>query len=222
MCATPHLPCPSQGHHLQPDLWPPHLQVHGYVPGHQASGHHHGNGGGGVCSKQAATTTIIFSQNFGSLPAARVRSLDLTFAGDPTAAHLYLVTQTVLTCPRCRRCTGGFFLGFQGVFTSRISATATPADLQAALREVYTLTDTGSVYGKIIVNVTSTGECHNHRCHPIHGQIRLVVSEGPIHTMPHHTASPLTFSPWFCGVRFMSARGIVCSQALQYVAPQAR
>lgn len=113
---------------------------------------------GVTCSAQTSTTTILFPQNFGPLPPARVLSLDLTYGGDPTAVHLYLVTQTVLSCGVCSHCTGGFFLGFQGVFSSRISPTATPGQLQAALREVYSLTEAGSVYGQIHVNVTSTGK----------------------------------------------------------------
>jgi hypothetical protein len=115
-----------------------------------------------ACSASTERMTVHLTQDFGSLPPARVTPLNLVDGGSGEAGQLYMVTQNLLTCGVCATCGGGFYLGFLDVWTDLIPHDATIPELEAALRRLRTLTGVAAVYGPLIVNATALGTTSGH------------------------------------------------------------
>ena len=107
-------------------------------------------------------TSIEFLADFGDLPAMKVTSLDLAHSSSDDFG-VAMLTRQRLRCPRgsCvaegglgpRNCTGGFYLGYDDEYTSKLGWNATTHDVQRALQRLETL-KSGSDFGKLAVNVT--------------------------------------------------------------------
>lgn len=115
-----------------------------------------------ACSASTERMTVHLTQDFGSLPPARVTPLNLVDGGSGEAGQLYMVTQNLLTCGVCATCGGGFYLGFLDVWTDLIPHDATIPELEAALRRLRTLTGVAAVYGPLTVNATALGTTSGH------------------------------------------------------------
>ena len=117
-----------------------------------------------VCSSQKTETEIEFLTDFGSLPALKVQSLSLD-------GSVFMVTRQRLRCPRgsCHQargrgpsnCTGGFYLGYDGQFTSKIAWNATKEFVEKALSALSTFNE-ASDYGPLHVNVTGSNTVCNY------------------------------------------------------------
>lgn len=112
--------------------------------------------GPSVCNTSGARTEVTFTQNFGSLPPARVTTLDLRDGGSKYDSSVKMVTESFLSCDVCTGCAGGFYLGFLDVWTDLIEWNATLPELEAGLRDLATFSGPNAVYGPVTVNVTST------------------------------------------------------------------
>jgi hypothetical protein len=55
-----------------------------------------------------------------SAPFVKVTSVGLSSTRAVLDSYVYLVTEQHLTCGSCTSCVGGFFLGFEGVFTPQV------------------------------------------------------------------------------------------------------
>jgi hypothetical protein len=106
-----------------------------------------GGSGVAVCEAgQEVITTIEFTQDFGSLPVAKVESVDLSLSGG--AAVLLLETLSELTCAACSACAGGIYMSFGAYETNMIAFGSTADAFEAELQSLASLSSS-SIYGTL-------------------------------------------------------------------------
>mmetsp|Transcript_18301 Transcript_18301/g.65113 ORF Transcript_18301/g.65113 Transcript_18301/m.65113 type:complete len:827 (-) Transcript_18301:915-3395(-) len=118
------------------------------------------NASAAVCAPDfKARSDIEFTQEFGSLPALRLASEDLSLNGGP--AHLQMVTRQSLICPSdCSNgCTGGFYLGYDGEFTQKLAWNASGLLVQQSLEHLATVSAVASDFGALNVSVNGSQVC---------------------------------------------------------------
>ena len=115
-------------------------------------------------ARESRGSVATASCRTGSLPALKVQSLSLE-------GSVFMVTRQRLRCPRgsCHQargrgpsnCTGGFYLGYDGQFTSKIAWNATKEFVEKALSALSTFNE-DSDYGPLHVNVTGSNTVCNY------------------------------------------------------------
>lgn len=111
-----------------------------------------------ICGTPRVEAEVEFLTDFGPLPALKAQALSLD-------GSVQFVTRQRLRCPRgsCHEargrgpsnCTGGFYLGYDGHYTSKLAYDATKEYVERALRRLPTLNE-DSDYGPLSVNVSGS------------------------------------------------------------------
>ena len=118
---------------------------------------------GRVCNSTTSRIKITFTEDFGALTPLNVIPISLSLDGESAKNNTNLLniqSQNHIHCTACniggQSCKGGFYLGFQDVFTNFLPWNSSIFALEAELNALSTL-GSKSVYGPMVVNITSTG-----------------------------------------------------------------